>query len=66
MQEISEGDKTAKEGLLLWAKTKVGEVSKGSVTVNNFHTSWQDGLAFNCLIQVSISISISNICIRIH
>lgn len=51
VQEISEGDKTAKEGLLLWAKTKVGEVSKGSVVVNNFHTSWQDGLAFNCLIQ---------------
>lgn len=51
VQDISEGDKTAKEGLLLWAKTKVGEVSKGSVLVNNFHTSWQDGLAFNCLIQ---------------
>jgi len=49
--DISEGDKTAKEGLLLWAKTKVEEVSKGEVKVSNFHNSWQDGLAFNCLIQ---------------
>uniref|UniRef100_A0A7S0JEU1 Calmodulin n=1 Tax=Calcidiscus leptoporus TaxID=127549 RepID=A0A7S0JEU1_9EUKA len=49
--QVSEGDKTAKEGLLLWAKTKVEEVSGGKVQVNNFHNSWQDGVAFNCLIQ---------------
>uniref|UniRef100_A0A7S0LN62 Calmodulin n=1 Tax=Coccolithus braarudii TaxID=221442 RepID=A0A7S0LN62_9EUKA len=49
--QVSEGDKTAKEGLLLWAKTKIAEVSNGKVEVHNFHNSWQDGIAFNCLIQ---------------
>jgi len=51
VQEISEGDRTAKEGLLLWAQKKVEEASKGKVTVTNFHTSWQDGTAFCTLIQ---------------
>ena len=51
VQEISEGDRTAKEGLLLWAQKKVEEGSRGRVKVNNFHTSWQDGMAFCSLIQ---------------
>lgn len=48
VEEISEGDRTAKEGLLLWAQKKVEEGSKGKFTVNNFHSSWQDGTAFWC------------------
>jgi len=51
VNEISEGDRTAKEGLLLWAQKKVEEASKGKVKVSNFHTSWQDGTAFCSLIQ---------------
>ncbi|KAL1523144.1 hypothetical protein AB1Y20_018099 [Prymnesium parvum] len=51
VQQISEGDRTAKEGLLLWAQNKVREGSNGTVEVINFHTSWQDGMAFNALIQ---------------
>ena len=51
VQHVSEGDRTAKEGLLLWAQKKVEEGSKGKYTVNNFHTSWQDGTAFCSLIQ---------------
>ena len=39
------------EGLLLWAKTKIGEVTNGQVQISNFHTNWQDGVAFNALIQ---------------
>ena len=46
VQEISEGDRTAKEGLLLWAQKKVEDGSRGKVQVTNFHTSWQDGAAF--------------------
>ena len=49
--EVSEGEKTAKEGLLLWAQKKVDEASKGKIQVNNFHTSWQDGAAFCALIH---------------
>ena len=49
--QVSEGDKTAKEGLLLWARNTVAEVSGGKVEVANFTTSWQDGVAFTCLIQ---------------
>jgi len=51
VQQISEGDRTAKEGLLLWAQNKVNEVSKGTIEITNFHTSWQDGMGFNALIQ---------------
>ena len=51
ISQISEGDLTAKEGLLLWANKKIGEVSNGKLSVSNFHTSWQDGVAFNALIQ---------------
>ncbi len=51
VQHVSEGDRTAKEGLLLWAQKKVEDGSKGKCTVQNFHTSWQDGTAFCSLIQ---------------
>ena len=51
VSEVTEGDLNAKEALLLWAQTKVAEVTGGSVKINNFHTSWQDGVAFNALIQ---------------
>ena len=51
VHQISEGDRTAKEGLLLWAQNKVNEVSGGTIEILNFHTSWQDGMAFNALIQ---------------
>ena len=51
VMDISEGDRTAKEGLLLWAQKKVDEGSKGKIAVNNFHTSWQDGMAFLSLIN---------------
>ena len=51
INECSEGDMTAKEGLLQWAKKKVSEGSNGTVDVTNFHTSWQNGMAFNALIN---------------
>ena len=56
VQHVSEGDRTAKEGLLLWAQKKVEDGSKGIFsahlcTVQNFHSSWQDGTAFCCLIH---------------
>ncbi len=51
VQEVSEGDRTAKEGLLLWAQKKVEEGSGGKTKVTNFHTSWQDGTAFCSLIR---------------
>jgi actinin alpha len=51
INEISEGEMTAKEGLLLWAKKKVKEGSNGTVEITNFHTSWQNGMAFNALIN---------------
>jgi len=51
VSEISEGELTAKEGLLLWAKNKVAEGSNGTINITNFHNNWQDGMAFNALIQ---------------
>jgi actinin alpha len=51
VQNISEGDRNAKEGLLLWAQKKVDEGSKGKIKVTNFHSSWQDGMAFCSLIN---------------
>lgn len=49
IQNISEEQQSAKEGLLLWCKKK----TKGykNVNVTNFNTSFQDGLAFCALIH---------------
>jgi Ca2+-binding EF-hand superfamily protein len=49
IQDISEEQLSAKEGLLLWCKKK----TKGyrNVNVLNFNTSFQDGLAFCALIH---------------
>jgi len=49
IQDISEEQLSAKEGLLLWCKKK----TKGykNVNVQNFNTSFKDGLAFCALIH---------------
>ena len=49
IQEITIEDMTAKEGLLLWCQRKTEPYS--NVNVTNFHTSFQDGLAFCALIH---------------
>jgi len=49
IQDISEEQLNARDGLLLWCKKK----TKGykNVNVTNFNNSWQDGLAFCALIH---------------
>jgi len=49
IQDITEDQMSAREGLLLWCKKK----TKGykNVNVQNFNTSWQDGLALCALIH---------------
>ena len=46
---ISVEEKSAKEGLLLWCQKK----TKGyrDVNIDNFHISWQDGMALCALIH---------------
>jgi len=50
IQDISEEELSARDGLLLWCKKKTAGYK--DVKVQNFSESWQDGLAFCALIHV--------------
>jgi len=50
IQEISEEELSAREGLLLWCQ-KVTKDYKPRVNVQNFYSSWEDGMAFAAIIH---------------
>ncbi|XP_036786078.2 alpha-actinin-3 [Manis pentadactyla] len=49
IQDISVEETSAKEGLLLWCQQKTAPYC--NVNVQNFHTSWKDGLALCALMH---------------
>uniref|UniRef100_A0A0N4ZA59 Calponin-homology (CH) domain-containing protein n=1 Tax=Parastrongyloides trichosuri TaxID=131310 RepID=A0A0N4ZA59_PARTI len=49
IQDISVGELSARDGLLLWCQRKTAPYN--NVDVKNFNTSWKDGLAFCALIH---------------
>lgn len=49
IQNIEVEASTAKEGLLLWCQRKTSPYK--NVNIQNFHSSWKDGLAFCALIH---------------
>lgn len=49
IQDVSEADLNAREGLLLWCQKKTKPYN--NVKIDNFSTSWQDGLGFCALIH---------------
>jgi actinin alpha len=53
IQDISESELSAKEGLLLWCQkqTKDQRYKDKGVDIKNFSSSWRDGLAFCALIH---------------
>uniref|UniRef100_H0WH26 F-actin cross-linking protein n=1 Tax=Otolemur garnettii TaxID=30611 RepID=H0WH26_OTOGA len=56
IQDISVEETSAKEGLLLWCQRKTAPYR--NVNIQNFHTSWKDGLGLCALIHRHRSVSV--------